>query len=305
MKMHTKEIDKNIFLIDLQTGGFKDLIASYVLKGERIAIVETGPTLSIPNLLIGLEELNVKPDEVIYVTLSHVHIDHSGGVGTLLRRLPNAKVIVHSNGAPHLIDPTRLWAASQETLGIVTEAFGKPEPVPEEKIIVATDGKILELGNGLRLEVIETPGHASHNLSYYEQLNQGIFVGDAAGAYFAEFDTVFPTTPPPFRPDIASASLERLIAFNPKVLYYSHFGKALDAIARLRNYQLQIKVWLNIVEEGLRREETFDVICERILKEDNSIRRAVPALETNPVHRKTLIKNSVQGFIEYAAKPTI
>src|SRR5512135_224537 len=150
--IHTTRIDKNLFLIDLQTGGFKNLIASYVLKGEQITIVETGPTLSIPNLLIGLEELNVKPDEVIYIALSHVHIDHSGGVGTLLRKLPNAKVIVHSKGAPHLIDPTRLWAASQETLGIIAEAFGKPDPVSKDKIIVATDNKILELGDGLRLK---------------------------------------------------------------------------------------------------------------------------------------------------------
>src|SRR5512135_1486126 len=152
--IHTTRIDKNLFLIDLQTGGFKNLIASYVLKGEQITIVETGPTSSIPNLLIGLEELDVKPDEVVYIALSHIHIDHSGGVGTLLKKLPNAKVIVHPRGAPHLIDPTRLWVASQETLGTVAELFGKPDPVPEDKIIVATNGKILELGKDLRLEVI-------------------------------------------------------------------------------------------------------------------------------------------------------
>ncbi|MGE5637186.1 MAG: MBL fold metallo-hydrolase [Chloroflexota bacterium] len=301
--MRTKEIDKNIFLIDLQTGGFRNLIASYILKGEQIAIVETGPTLSIPNLLIGLEELGVKSDEVVYIALSHVHIDHSGGVGTLLRKLPNAKVIVHSKGAPHLIEPTRLWAASQETLGIFAEMFGKPDPVPKNKIILATDGKTLELGKGLRLEVIESPGHASHNVSYYEHLNQGIFPGDAAGAYFAEFDTVFPTTPPPFRPDIALTSIDKLITFNPTVLYYSHFGKALNAFRHLRDYQLQIRRWLSIVQESLRRKESLDMICERILEEDESIRKVVPALAANPLYRKTLIENSVQGFMEYVAKP--
>lgn len=302
--MHTKGIGKNLFVIDLQTGGFRNLIASYVLKGEQVTIVETGPTSSIPNLLAGLEELDVKPDQVVYVALSHIRIDHSGGVGTLLRKLPNAKVIVHPKGAPHLIDPTRLWIASQDTLGIVAEMFGKPDPVPKDKIIAATTGKILELGKGLRLEVIESPGHASHNVSYYEHLNQGIFPGDAAGAYFAEFDTVFPTTPPPFRPDIDWASIDKLIAFTPEVLYYSHFGKALDAVRRLRNYQLQIKKWLSIVQDSLRHGESLNMICERILEEDESIRKVVPALEANPVHRKTLIENSVQGFIEYATKPT-
>jgi glyoxylase-like metal-dependent hydrolase (beta-lactamase superfamily II) len=107
--MHTKQIGKDLFLIDLETGGFRNLIASYVLKGEKTLIVETGPTSSIPNLLLGLKELKVKPAEVAYIALSHIHIDHSGGAGTLLKKLPNAKVIVHPKGAPHLKDPAKLW----------------------------------------------------------------------------------------------------------------------------------------------------------------------------------------------------
>lgn len=301
--MHTKQIGKNVFLIDLQTGGFKNLIASYILKGEQTVIIETGPTSSIPNLLMGLKELNVKPEEIAYVALSHVHIDHGGGVGTLLGHLPKTKVIVHSKGAPHLIDPTKLWVASQETLGIVAEMFGEPESVPEDKIIVAVDGVTFNVGKGLKLEVVEAPGHASHNLSYYEHLNEGVFPGDAAGAYLAEFDTVFPTTPPPFRPDIALVSLKKLITLNPKVLYYSHFGKASDAVKRLHDYQLQIKTWLSIVEEGVHRGDSPDVIRERIFIEDETIRKVVPTLKENPVHRKTLIENSVQGFIEFATKP--
>ena len=103
--VHTTQIGTNLFLIDLQTGGFKNLIASYLLKGEKTIIVETGPTTSIPNLLAGLRELEVKRDDVAYIALSHVHIDHGGGAGTILRQLPNAKVIVHPKGAPHLKTP--------------------------------------------------------------------------------------------------------------------------------------------------------------------------------------------------------
>ena len=99
--MHTKQIGKKLFLIDLETGGYKNLIASYVLKGNEVIIVETGPTSSIPNLLWGLKELNIKAENVAYVALTHVHIDHGGGAGTLLKNLPNAKIIVHSKGAPH------------------------------------------------------------------------------------------------------------------------------------------------------------------------------------------------------------
>lgn len=303
MMMYSKQIGENLFLIDIQAAGFKNLIASYILKGKQTAIVETGPTSSIPNLLTGLREINVKPDEVAYVALSHVHIDHGGGAGTLLKSLPNARVIVHSKGAPHLIDPAKLWVASQETIGFVAKMFGKPEPLPQERIIVARDGMRFDLENGLRLQVNEAPGHASHDLSYYEHLNDGVFPGDAAGAYLPEFDIVFPTTPPPFRPDIALASLDKLIALNPGFLFYSHFGKASGAVERLRNYQVQIKTWLNIVKEGVHRGDTSDVIRERIFREDESVRKAVPTLRENPIYRKTLIENSVQGFIEFVAKP--
>jgi glyoxylase-like metal-dependent hydrolase (beta-lactamase superfamily II) len=305
VKMHTKQIGKNLYLIDLQTGGFRNLIASYVLKGEKTIIVETGPTSSIPNLLSGIKELNIDPQNVAYVALTHIHVDHGGGVGTLLRTLPNAKVIVHQKGAAHLKDPAKLWAASKQTLGFVAEMFGEPEPVPEERIIVASEGMNFDAGEGMKLRALETSGHASHNLSFYENQNMGVFPGDAAGAYFAEVDTVYPTTPPPFRPDIALISLDKLINLNPAFLYYSHFGEASDAVKRLRSYQMQIKHWLQIVEEGLKLGETAEAIRERIFSEDETIQKVVPSLKSNPVHKKTLIENSVQGFIEFAKNPQI
>jgi glyoxylase-like metal-dependent hydrolase (beta-lactamase superfamily II) len=151
----------------------------------------------------------------------------------------------------------------------------------------------------MTLTAIEAPGHASHNLAYYEHLNRGLFPGDAAGAYFEESETVFPTTPPPFRPDIALASLDKLVEFNPQVLYFSHFGKAADAVRLLRNYQAQIRMWLRTTEEGVRQGESTEAICERILREDLTIQKAIPALTADPVSRKTLIENSVEGFIEF------
>src|SRR3972149_659682 len=145
--MHTKQIRENLYLIDLQTGGFKNLIASYLIKGTRTTIIETGPTSSIPNMLAALKEIKVKPEDVAYVAISHVHLDHSGGTGTLLKSLPNAKVIVHSRGAPHLVNPEKLWLQSQLTLGNVAEIFGAPEPVPQDRIITATDGMEINVGD--------------------------------------------------------------------------------------------------------------------------------------------------------------
>ena len=299
-QMQTRAIGQNLFLIDLQTCGFNNLIASYVVKGENISIVETGPTSSIPNLLLGLNELQINPEDVAYVALSHVHIDHGGGVGTLLRSLPNAKVIVHPKGAPHLKDPAKLWAASKHTLGEVAEMFGEPEAVPENRIIVASEGKTFDVGGGLNLRCVESSGHASHSLSFFEPLNDGIFTGDSAGAYLVEFDTVFPTTPPPFHPDLTLVSLDKFISLNPKVLYYSHFGKASKAVTRLLCYRAQIRLWLEIMDEGMRQGENPSVILERLLREDESISAAVPWLKASSMLRKTLIENSFQGFMEFA-----
>ena len=299
--MHTKEIGKNLFLIDLETGGFKNIIASYVLKGTQTLLVETGPSSSVSNLLSGLKELNVKPEDVAYVAISHVHIDHGGGAGALLKFLPNAKVIVHPKGAPHLANPEKLWLQAKEVLGSVAEIYGKPEPVPEDRLIVATEDMTFDVGDNVKLKAIETLGHASHHLSYYEPLNEGIFLGDAAGIYLSEFDMVIPTTPPPFRLGIALASLEKLTRLKPTALYYSHFGKAIDAGQRLQNYALQIKLWANIAKEGIKNRQSPEAIRERILTEDSAVRKIAPFLKSHPIFMKTVIENSVQGFIYFAA----
>ena len=300
--MHTKEIGKNLFLIDLETGGFKNLIASYVFKGAQAIIVETGPSSSIPNLLSGLKELDVKEEDVAYVALSHVHLDHGGGAGALLKFLPNAKVLVHPRGVPHLVNPEKLWSQSKKVLGRVAEVFGEPEAVPEDRIIAASDGMTLDVGNHVCLTAVETLGHASHNLSYYEPLHGGIFSGDAAGIYLCEFDAVVPTTPPPFRLDTALASLDKLVSLQPSALYYSHFGKVSDAVKRLRDYGVQLRLWGRIAEEEIKRGHGLKEVQERILVEDKVMQKLAGFIKSHPIYAKTMLENNVQGFIDFAEK---
>jgi len=303
--LRTKEIGENLFLIDLETGGFKNLIASYILKGAKTIIVETGPTSSVITLLSGLKEIGIKVEDVAYVALSHVHLDHGGGAGTLLKILPNAKVIVHPRGVPHLLNPEKLWVQSQKVLGHMAEIYGAPEPVPENKIIAAAEGITFDAGNDVRLKVVETLGHAAHNLSYCELLTNGIFTGDAAGIYLSEFDVVIPTTPPPFRLGVALASLNKLVNLNPALLYYSHFGKVADAVLRLKNYALQLKLWAGIAEEDVKNGQSMEAIRERILAEDPAMRKIGSFLKANPIFMKTAVENSVQGFIDFATTPKL
>lgn len=299
--MHTIEIGKNLFLIDLETGGLKNLICSYVIKGKKSVLVESGPTSSVPKLLSGLKELEIKLEDIEYVAVTHVHLDHGGGTGSLLKFLPNAKVLVHSRGMPHLVNPERLWQSSQMILGFVSEIFGKPEPVPQERIISLSEGSF-DLDEGGKLKVIETLGHASHNLSFHESFNGGVFPGDAAGTYFPEFDVVMPTTPPPFHLRLSLASIDKIISLKPTVLYYSHFGKASNAVERLKNYKLQLELWDKIVQEGVKKNQSLDEIRERILAEDKVMNQLSSYLKSHRIYSRTALLNSVQGFIDYAKK---
>ncbi|MGF3522191.1 MAG: MBL fold metallo-hydrolase [Candidatus Bathyarchaeia archaeon] len=300
--MHTRQINRNLFVVDLQTGGFENLIASYVLKGDKTIVVETGPPSSVLNLLDGLKEIDVRPADVAYVALTHVHVDHGGGAGALLRSLPNAKVVVHPKGAPHLQDPAKLWAASREVLGEVAEMFGEPEPISEDKLVIAKENLTLEVSDDVKLKVVEAPGHASHNLCYYELESGALFAGDSAGAYLPEFDAVFPTTPPPFHVDAALTTLDKLVSLNPEVLCYTHFGSAFNAVARLQDYKSQIKLWMSVADEGVKKNRSLEEIKEAIFSRDPRIRGVVAQVKRNRVHQKTLLENSVQGFVDFARK---
>jgi len=300
--MYSQKLNDVVHLIDLKPLGIENFIASYVLKGSKVAIVETGPTSSVKNLLAGLREIGIGTKEVDYVAVSHVHTDHAGGAGTLLRHLPNARLLVHIKGAPHLVRPEKLWTQAKQVLGEIAEMYGYIEPVPEERIVAATGGTVIDLGEGIELKVLETPGHASHHLSFYESLGGGIFPGDAAGIYINKFNVVIPTTPAPFHLEMALTSLDKLIKMAPKRLYYTHFGQASDAIQKMRAHVAQLKLWAKIVLKGMKSGEDMETIHERILEEDPSMKATADFVKDHPLLKRGVVMQNIQGFIEYLRK---
>lgn len=300
--MQIIRLEDYLYLVDLETGGIENFIASYILKGKQAAIIETGPTLSVPNLLSSLKQLKIQPENVAYVAVSHIHLDHGGGAGTLIKHLPKAKVIVHSRGASHLVNPEKLWQQSKIVLGEITKIYGEPEPVPAGRIIPAVDGVTFDVGNGITFKVVETLGHASHHVSYYEPLSYGVFTGDAAGIYLPEIDVIVPTTPPPFHLNVALESLDKLVRLKPKVLYYSHFGKAEDAMEKLQAYVQQIKLWERIAKEGVQRGEDLEAVRKRIIENDEGVKKASKYLITHKVLSETTLRESIQGFIDFVKK---
>ena len=282
--------------------GIEDTIASYVVRGDKVAVIETGPTVSIGNLLAGLEKIGIKTEEVNYVAVSHVHIDHAGGVGTLLHHLPNAKLMVHKRGAPHLINPEKLWTQSKKVLREIAELYQEIKPVPKERIITATDGMEISLGQNVELKVLETLGHASHHLSFYENKSDGIFPGDAAGIYLNKFDVIVPTTPAPFNLEMTLASITRLAEIKAENLYYTHFGQVSDAVRRLETYRNRLKLWAEVIVEEMKTEGNPEKIYQKILMKDPRINAVSSFLQNHVIFRRGILMQNIQGFLEYFKK---
>ncbi len=296
--MYSEKLSDFLYLIDLMPADLDNLISSYVLKADKVAVIESGPLISADNLLSGLKEIGVKNKEVDYLLVSHIHVDHAGASGRLLEHLPNAKLLVHHIGAPHLVDPQKLWMQTKEVLGEVAVLYGGYQPVPKERIIAAMDGIEIDLGAGIALEVLETPGHASHALSFYEAASQGIFTGDSAGIHLPKLDVAMPTTPLPFHLEKTLSSLKRLMEKAPEQLFYSHFGPAEDALGKLKAYVDQLKLWSRIIADAVDAGEDFDTIYRKVLDVDPAMKKASRLLTNHPVWRE-IKSQDVHGFIGY------
>lgn len=232
MKPIYHQLDFNITCIDTEHMR-QDFVAAYLIEHNgRAAFIDTGCHLSVPALLETLKEKNISTNTVDYIILTHIHLDHAGGAGELIRHLPNAKVYVHERGAQHLIDPSKLRAG---VIGVYGELFfkqflGDLIPIAADKVIIVKDGDSLDLGGRL-LKFIDTPGHARHHLCIWDELSQGIFSGDTLGVSYREFDTeqgilIFPpTTPVQFDPEAWIATIQQLMLLKPKTAYLTHFNQ--------------------------------------------------------------------------------
>jgi glyoxylase-like metal-dependent hydrolase (beta-lactamase superfamily II) len=297
--LEVKKVSSNVYLVDLEPPikEFKRFLATYLILDEKVAVIEVGPTSSVTSILQALESLNISPNRVTYVTVSHIHLDHGGGAGTLLKNLPNAKLVVHEIGAPHMVNPQKLIESSFRVLGEFVRKYGEVEPVPAERILVGKDGLVLNLGGEVKIEVLETPGHAPHHLSFFNKRTGELWVGEAAGVYLKEFDVVRPSTPPPGFDYVKSLeSLDKLLALNPKILYYTHFGVS-NKIENLKIYKEKLRLWFKIVSEEYEKGKSSQEIFQKILDEDQKIKR----LLVNERERIFML-NSVNGMIHYLKK---
>lgn len=203
-----------------------------IVEGERAAVVDTGNYESVPKILDALDSLGIARDKVDYVILTHVHLDHAGGAGLLMRSLSAASLVVHPRGARHMIDPSMLWAGTVAVYGQdkAQQDYGELIPVPAERVIEASDGDSLTLGSR-KIEFFDSPGHAKHHLFVHDTRARAIFSGDTFGLSYRQLDQgdrkfIFPTTTPTqFDPDALKASIDHMLSLKPDAIYLTHYSE--------------------------------------------------------------------------------
>ena len=228
--------------------------AAYLLvEAGRAAFIDCGTNHSVPRLLDALDGVGLAPEHVDWLILTHVHLDHAGGAGELMARLPNARLVVHPRGARHMIDPSVLWAGASAVYGeaVMQRDYGSLRPVPAERVVEAPDGHEVDLA-GRMLTCLDTPGHARHHNAIWDPASRSCFTGDTFGLSYRELDSdagafILPTTTPvQFDPEALHASIDRLMALQPEAMYPTHFGRIGEVGRLARDLHEQIDAMVAI-----------------------------------------------------------
>lgn len=228
---YTTKLAENLYMFDLFEQGQPGRSAAYVYHGVKKVLIETGSALSHPYILRALDELGIQTNELDYVVLTHIHLDHAGGAGSLAQVSKNATFVVHPRAARHLIDPTKLIAGARAVYGEQLEQFfGEILPVPKDQVLIREDGETLDFGDRI-VTFYDTPGHAKHHFSLYDPVLRAIFSGDALGIRYVHrftgwpFEFILPSTSPSdFDPIAVEMTVNKLRTLDAKTVFHTHFG---------------------------------------------------------------------------------
>ncbi|WP_284140792.1 MBL fold metallo-hydrolase [Virgibacillus sp. LDC-1] len=269
---HPIRLDNRIALIDGFDLGAPDRTGTYVIDETELTIIETGPSPSVKYIKKGLLELGFELSEVKYIIVTHVHLDHAGGAGLLLRDCPNAKLIVHPRGARHLIDPKKLVAGARGVYGdSFSELFEPIIPIPQDRIEMKGEGDTLQIGADCTLQFLDTPGHAKHHITIYDPVSNGVFAGDTVGVRYEQLlregvPFFLPSTSPNhFDPEEMRKSIKRLHEMKLDRIYYGHFGMTTDIDASLTAVSEWLDLFVSEGEKAFVEGKGYDTLASRLL----------------------------------------
>jgi glyoxylase-like metal-dependent hydrolase (beta-lactamase superfamily II) len=299
------DVAPGITAIDTFMGGRERYTAAYLVRGRNPTLVETGPTTSVEPVTQALAALGVGPDQLAHIVLTHIHLDHGGGVGGLASRFPLATVHVHERGARHLADPSRLVASATRVYGEerMASLFGPVEPVPQGRLRALGDADTIDVG-GRVLEVIDTPGHASHHVAIVDAASGVVFTGDALGIHVPDLPILRPATPPPdFDLELAVRSIRAIRDRHPTALLFAHFGPIADAERTCELAERRLRDWCEAVRVALKETDDLDeivgLLSELVASEVST--GAEAQLDLDRLETLSSIRMNASGIVRYLA----
>jgi glyoxylase-like metal-dependent hydrolase (beta-lactamase superfamily II) len=245
-----ERIAPGILQLDTLLGGMDQLTAGFLVEGLQPALVETGSQSSAATVRDALRAAGLGPDDLRWLIVTHIHLDHAGAVGDLAREFPAATVVVHEQGARHLLDPARLIDSAGRVYGpLLDELYGRLDPVPGERLIAAADGFRVDIGAGRTLVMVDSPGHAKHHHAVLDEASGTLMVGDAVGVRLPDIGVLRPATPPPdFDLEQAAASLRRFREIRPERVVLTHYGVVPGADETLAEAEDVLHRWVEVAE---------------------------------------------------------
>jgi glyoxylase-like metal-dependent hydrolase (beta-lactamase superfamily II) len=290
--------------VDTRMAGKTSITSAYLLHGGEPALVETGPTTSAEAVTAGLDAIGLSPNDLAHIVVTHIHLDHAGGVGTLAREFPRATMWVHERGASHLVDPTRLLASATRVYGPerLQRIFGPVEPVPSDRLRAVSDGDLIALGDR-HLEVLYTPGHASHHVALVDSRSGAVFTGDALGIHLPDDRVLRPATPPPdIDVEAGLESIDRIRQRAQSVLLFSHFGPVEEVEELCGIAASRLRKWAEIVHDALRDTEDIDRVTELLARRTESEFEGVEAVDPSRYDLLSDMRMNAEGLVRYWRK---
>lgn len=298
--MYATKVSERVYLLDTYALGQPGTVGAYLVKGPKPALVDCGYASSYKSVLAGLAEAGVMPTEIRYLIPTHVHLDHAGAAGRLLKQMPNAEVVAHERSTPHLADPTKLIESSTKVFGeAIMRLYGTPDPIPAERITSVGKEANLDLGDRLTATLMHSPGHAPHQISVLLDDTKALLTADAVGIVYPGMKALIPTTPPPsFNPGELVASVEMLRQTTPAELLVPHYGTRDDANRVFDSTVEKVNKWVAMVKELSKKGMGLDDASEVMEGEV----RADSGVEDLPIYAKVSVRTTVMGILHYLNK---
>ncbi|MBV8194169.1 MAG: MBL fold metallo-hydrolase [Candidatus Dormibacteraeota bacterium] len=298
-----QEIAPGIRQLDTLLGGMDQLTAGFLIEGPQPALVETGSQSSTATVRDALDAAGIGANDLRWLIVTHIHLDHAGAVGDLARAFPSATVVVHEQGARHLRDPSRLIDSASRVYGhLLDDLYGRMEAVPEGRLVAAADGYRVDVGGGRALVMVDSPGHAKHHHAVLDEQTGTLMVGDAVGVRLPDIGVLRPATPPPdFNLEQAAASLRRFRELRPQRVVLTHYGPVAAPDDTLAEAEEVLHRWVDVAERTM--TEHADAGVDAVAAALADVFTAPPGTLTPELFHKFEVLNGVHsnaaGIVRY------